>query len=494
MRLQILAGTNSRRFLGAVGELLHKPHFVMVLAWLLQLVLVSWILFFGGLNTEHGLITLQLSPDRMVEIYGFADAGSYLQAALNLIATGTSTPEWAWVLNLWPPGMVWLDATIIKISPWDFGVTFALITAFAWSLALAILAWPFIRTLKSAAIVVVVELAILGTSPFQSWMFDEGLFYADSLAVAMFLLGLALVVNRIRSAGPMISWIRDGILAGIAFASAIYLRASYNLVPWALGAVALLTLILLVVQRRRRDVTYLWRQAVLTGVAGLSVLFLALPYTVFLLQERDRAQFVRTEELVYEHAWEDPDVKTIPQWMLDGGSTVGCDIDPEQCAEFAKETASGVTHSPEELRDELIEAIVTHPGEFIVNRVSHVSTQWFADELSSYSRAETDYTSGPVTYAASHNYNVAHGLLYLALLVITFGSAIVLAIRGNWAMLIVPVLALAILAPFAIVHVEVRYLIPLKFIGLLAPLLVLMLWEQPTRRERLVESRFTAST
>ena len=247
------SGTQKINLASALKRRLSAPRYLIAGHWLVQFVVVLVFIFFQGLNTPHGLVTLQLAPEQMVRmpIFAAGDQGSYLRAALNLIATGQNTPEWAWVLNLWPPGMVWLDAAIIRFSPLDYGVTIGFITALLWSTTLALLTWPFMRGVKLALVVLLVELGILGTSPFQSWMFDEGLFYADGLAAGSFLLGMVLIVNRVRSAAPVQVWIRDGIYVGIAFAAAIYLRASYQLVPWALAALALAIAGMIIAKRIR---------------------------------------------------------------------------------------------------------------------------------------------------------------------------------------------------------------------------------------------------
>jgi len=466
----------------ALKRRLSGPRYLITGHWLVQFVMVLVFIFFQGLNTPHGLVTLQLAPERMAQIFGFSDQGSYLQAAISLIATGHNTQQWAWVLNLWPPGMVWLDAGIIRFSPLDYGVTIGLITALLWSATLAVLTWPFMRGVKPALVVLLVEFAILGTSPFQSWMFDEGLFYADGLAAGLFMLGLALIVNRLRSAAPVQVWIRDGIYAGIAFAAAIYLRAAYQLVPWALAALALVIAGMVIVKRIRGLPTLdLGRQAILLVFAALTVPILMQPYSAFVQQDRGRTQFVMTQDLVYEDVWKSPQLDTIPQWVLDGGATLGCDIDPGECALIHRAKSEGKVFTPKELRDALVKAIVAHPVPFVGNRISYVAKQWFADELGSYSHQKTDYRSGPVSYSSSDNLNPGQGLSYLIVLIVALVAACILAARGRWALLIIPIMAMAILAPLAIVHVEVRYLIPLKLIGLLAPVLLLMLREQPLR-------------
>jgi hypothetical protein len=471
---------------GKVGVALKRrlsgAHYLITGHWLIQLVVVLGFIFFQGLNTPHGLITLQLAPERMAQIFGLSDQGSYLQAATSLVANGVNNEQWAWVLNLWPPGMVWLDAAILRFSPLDYGVTIGAITALLWSAPLALLTWPFMRRVRPAMVVLLVELAILGTSPFQSWMFDEGLFYADGLAAGFFLLGLAVIVNRVRSVASIQVWIRDGIYVGIAFAAAIYLRAAYQLVPWALAALVLFIVVIVVVKRSRGVPTLdLRRQATLLATATVAVALLMAPYTAFLHYDRGRTSFVTTESVFYENAWKSPQFDAVPQWLLDSGSAWACDVDPVECARIHSEKSAGKVFAPLELRNALVTTIVTHPLQFAGNRASYVGKQWFADELGSYFHVESNYQSDPPTYSASDNLNPGQGLLFLALLIMAIWSSLILAKRGNWLMLIIPMMALATLAPLAITQVEVRYLIPLKLIGLLGPMLVLMVRALPPK-------------
>lgn len=447
------------------------PRCLMAGNWLVQFSILLLFIFFQGLHTPHAGVPLQTAPEDMAKLFGGGDSGSYLNAALDLTANGQNTQAWTWVLNLWPPGMVWLDAIIIRLSPLDFGVSIGLVTALVWSLPLSLLSWPFMRTRKSALIVLLVELAILGTSPFQSWMFDEGLFYSDGLAVAFYLLGLSLVVNRVRSNAPIQVWIRDGIYVGMSFAAALYFRAAFNLVPWALAAVAItISAVVIAKKVRRKPIGDLGRQAVLLIVATLTVPLLMQPYAAYVQQDRARTQFVMTDDLVYAGVWKHNTIATSPQWLLNGGLSVGCDIDPSECALIQREQADGKVFTPTELRNALIKSIATHPLQFLGNRGSYVARQWSADEVGSYS--------------SSNNLNPGQGLLYLTSLIAAIVAAFILVARGRWTLLVIPIMGLAIIAPYAVVHVEVRYLIPLKMIGLLTPILLLMLSQTPRRPRR----------
>lgn len=458
-----------------------RPRLLMLANWLAQFALVFFILFYAGIDTAHGLISLQMSSDEIVRVYGFSDAGSYLQAAQNLIANGRSTPEFAWVLNLWPPGMVWMNALILYASPLPFALTFALVSALVWSVSLAVVTWHFVKSARSIVLVFALELLVLSTSSFQSWVLDEGLLYADGLAGALLLLTFALIANRaIKPDVERIIWARDGIFAGIALAATIYLRSSYQLVPWVLvGVAAIVTIAAIITKRRKQPTKSLISQLILLTTSLISLGVLLAPYTLYLAQERDRTQFVITENLVYEHVWEDRVKDEVPEWMAEAGSTLGCDLDTKTCDEVRDDEAAGKPWTSEELRDALIGTIVAHPGEFVAHRVFYVVKQWFADETA----RSSDSSRGFVVT----NLNIPQGLTYLTLLVVAFGAAVTLVRRGHWIALTIPLAMLGILAPFAIVHVEARYLIPLKLLALLAPMLVLAVKKAKSRETSAAE-------
>jgi hypothetical protein len=109
------------------------------------------------------------------------------------------------------------------------------------------------------------------------------------------------------------------------------------------------------------------------------------------------------------------------------------------------------------LRNALVRAIVENPREWIVLRTETIVHQWF-------------------TYDA----NAGEGYAYLLLLLAALSASLALARGGRWALLIVPLAAGALVAPFSFVHVEERYLIPIKLLGLLAPTLAVV-WSNERR-------------
>lgn len=478
--VDLVAEMNSRRRFSRIslpssGAGWDRPALVMFANWLLQFSLFIAIIFFLGADAPIGRVSLGLSPERIVELYGFSDAGSYLQAGLDLELNNANTAGWAWVLNLWPPGMVWLNALVLRFSVLDFGVTLGILSALVWSVPFALITRRFMRSWLRVATVAAIELAILGTSPFQSWMLDEGLLYADGLAAAFFLTGIVLLSGWATEKTGWQAWTRDGLFAGAAIAGAVYFRASYQLVPVMVILLLVVVSIRLVLTHRRSRVKstpsdsdyYARRAFVLLAAASAAAGLIMAPYFAYVVVERDRLSFVQTQDLVYQSVWENSATDNIPQWKLNGGSALACDIDPVTCGEIDSENLSS-----SELRDAMISSILQNPIAFVGHRVHYVAFQWFGDETYSYSYTPTNYITGPVTGGSAPNLNAPHGLLYISFLIVAVSAAISMARRGDYSALIVPATALALLAPFAIVHVEVRYLIPLKLLALMTPLLL----------------------
>jgi hypothetical protein len=442
------------------------PRLAVLGFWAFNVALVAGLLFYAGLNTAHGAITLQLAPEKMAVLFGGSDAGSFLSASLDQVNGGALGPAWVWVLNLWPPGMVWLEGIILRFSPLDFGVTYALVVALVWGTALCLVSWPFLRGYRSLIAIFLVELLVLGTSPFQSWMFDEALFYADGLAAGLLVIAVAVLAHRSWARGPIHLWIRDGVLSGIAFAAVMYFRSSFQLVPWAMGVLLFILLVVAFARRKKTNAPWLLRQALILGVVLGTLGLMLQPYITYLAQTQNRIAMVVTEDLVFAGIWRAPQ-DNVPSWVKDSGGTIGCDIDPQRCQELYALRVSGHEVSQAEYRSSFVNSVLKHPDRYISERFSLLTRQWGADEFSSYSSNE--------------NQNPAQGAFFFLTVLGALIASVLLARKGNFAILVLPAICIAVMLPMGVSGVEVRYFIPLKMMALLAPMLVLMAQTDPRK-------------
>lgn len=456
--------------------------FFFLYFWAFQVLLVVALVGFLGVDTPHGKIKMGMLPSKLIEILGSSDAGSYLSAASDLVQNSSNTANWQWVLNLWPPGMVWLDALLIRFSPVGFTWGFALVLAIVWGTGLTLLVLPFIKSWISIAAIAFFEFVLLSTSPFQSWILDEGLFYADGLAAGLILIALLLLVNRTRKIGSLRLWFRDGIYIGICFAGALFFRSSYQLLPWLLvGATVIFTLVVFWKLALKRPIRFL-QHFVVVSTATISMLLIMTPYTLYLATERDRTNFVTTEDLLFSDNWYNVETG-MPQWLSTSGASIGCELDKDQCAIFTKLKSQGVIPETSEFRTALVNAIAQHPLAYLGNRITYFSQQWIGDEVSSYAFTPSNYeNSDEISSSPWLNQNLPQGIAFFILFVaVLISTSILVFKRSQISLILILLVVVAVIAPFAFVHIEVRYLIPLKMISLLAPILFLFQREISTK-------------
>ena len=137
--------------------------------------MVAVNVFPQGINSEFSGALLSNTPEELAQIAGLSDAGSYIKAALDLVETGGLSSDNIWVINLWPPGMVWLNGALITVFGANYAVAYALLLALLWALFFTYFAF---RILDSWGLVAAtLGLAILlSLGPFPNWIFDSGFF------------------------------------------------------------------------------------------------------------------------------------------------------------------------------------------------------------------------------------------------------------------------------------------------------------------------------
>lgn len=453
MGLQIHNQLNFR-FLNDFSKVRHSPGRWFLASWLFHTFLVGSLIFFAGPSTSHNTFNLSMSTDQLIEVLGFSDAGVYLREAQSFLVSHSLKDSSA--LNLWAPGMIWFDALILKLSPIGFAKTVGITLAVLWGAVFALVTWPFVTGWRSFIVFLPLELLILGTSPFQQWMFDEGIFYAEGIASALLVAGLALLILRVRSGGGAAKWFRDGAFAGVLIAGAVYFRAALQLVPFAMLTVTIITCIVALIDKQHFK--QLIKHSLAAGTSFLVVLILLAPYIFFLKETRGRTELV-TADYFYNLIWKNPAKEEVPSWLSSAGATVACDIDQLRCAEIEKRRSSGEQIGSDFLRDEFVAAVLSHPVEYLSQRFHFAAQQFIGDDYDSY-------------FVARLNQNPAQGWFYLFMLLSTIVVAIDLSRKRYVLLTMIPAVSATLIAPFALSHMEVRYFIPLKMITVLFPLLI----------------------
>jgi hypothetical protein len=424
--------------------------------------LVAISIFPLGLDSVYLGATLRNSPEELAESFGLSDAGSYLKAALELHSLGGLTSDKHWVINLWPPGMVLLNAALISIFGTNFAIAYAVLIAILWSTFFYFLG---IKILERWGVVPsVISLALLISSgPFQNWIFDNGLFYAEGVSQLFFLTGLIALVKASRSDEGFENF-AYGILAGTSLAIAAYFRATFS----TLESVLLLSLIFASItwalgsriQKLSGLQESIRRFTISVGGAWVSMFLLMEPWLQYTTLG---IRGIRTWSVVsgsfFRGVWVERSEQAA--FLAQGGVGWGCELDPAFCNKVeAYEQSTGSLYPVQELAIQAVRTAVFNFPEYLSDRFNFISVGWFSNEAS---------IGAP---------NILSGFVALVGLVAFLVFAVNRIWGGELIYLVILSMAALLLLPQMIGHIEPRYFIPLKLF------VVVLAWASPSSKRK----------
>lgn len=416
-------------------------------------ILVGVSLFPNGLNSTHFGVMLLESPERLSEVFGYSDAGSYLKASMELEALNYLTANQHWVINLWPPGMVWLDAALLRLFGSSFALSLAILSGLIWVTVASVFAIK-IRTNFGQPLAYLSVTFLLMSSPLQIWIFDAGLFYAEGFSIAAFLGGLVLLIRgSLRNVKE--SLISHGISAGVMFGLAAYFRTTFSTLETLLLLGVIGLALLAILQRLINGVTATLRQLnnqlVLLTATWLAMFTLMEPWLQFTTSaiRGERAWSVVGGNFL-RGAWVNR--STSPDFLKSGGVGWACEMDPKFCQKLIdQEKNVGAPYDITDLALKTIQTIVAHPFEYLTDRTHYLLAGWFSSEQS------------------MGTLSLVSGFILMSAFFITISQLVKSVRAGNFASLFVILACFLIIAPMMIGHVEPRYFIPLKLLFFILP-------------------------
>jgi hypothetical protein len=426
-----------------------------------ELVLVSLIfltvlasVFPSGVDSVHLGAKLSDPPEKIAQIFGFSDAGSYLKAAIELQNLGGLTTDKFWVLNLWPPGMVLLNAGLIQLFGDGFGVAYGLLTVFVWTTLLSAFGLRLLKRFGSIAAFASSAL-ILVSSPMQMWILGTGLFYAEGFSTAAYLAGLILIIKSsdTRDRKTLLGY---GVFAGTAFAAAAYFRSTFSLIEPALLLFAAIFSILFLLSRYsstlRNMRSVLAKSSLSFGSAWIAMFVLMEPWLRF--TELAIRPELRTWSVVsggfFRGAWTER--SEMADFLAAGGVGWACKIDPLFCEEVREyEASTGQLFPIQEIAVATVKTAALNLDEYLLDRLDFISAGWFSSE------------------GSMGTPSILWGVILLLGLACVLGLAIRLIRIQNYVVIAAIFLSFLLVLPLFVGHVEPRYFIPLKLLIVLIP-------------------------
>jgi len=413
------------------------------------------IVFSHGINTVHANTELYADPIKMREIFGPSDAGSFLWAAMQIDSVSALLPEGHWIIYNWPPGMLVLEALILRFVQNDlyFGVVLGVFTAFAWGIFLGYIA-GLVHNLLGRLLAILLLVFAVSVGPIHDWILDYGLFYADGFGTLFLLVGITFLILSQRENYVHSRKLSCGILAGISFALSAYFRAVSINILYALLATGLACVVVFVTlkisRNGRRHLTQI-KHAIGTAavlfIATIAMFICVNPWMTYVESEiRGTREWSVVGDRFISGMWVERDKQV--DFLRDGGIGWACQIDPEKCAELTElQLRKPTLDITNKQLSEAIMVALKNPGEYSLDRGKFIGSAWISTEL---------------PFSAL---NLVGLIGFFVILIKRFARSwpLLLSITAIYSTLLIPLL---------IGHLEVRYLLPFNLLPLLLPIAI----------------------
>jgi len=440
-----------------------------------SLVFVFWLLvtlafiFPSGPRTTFSyccnwVLPLTATVGQIQDHLGQSDGGSYARLGIQLAETGRWTAPGS--APLWSPGMPAIYAMIYLVVGKDgpAALLLALISAVAWAAfcyAFAAMAFRYSgRRLAWAAP------ALLFLVPATtSYLMKMGMFFSETISTAFCGIGICLLLGA-----AMDRSLARGALAGAFLIGSGLIRnaveiASQFIFALTVGLVVLALLVWLsdcywrpraADSERRNPLAWIYA---LGQSREIAVLVAAM--VVF----QAGATAYRLNNYIYfkEFRWSFTDYYLVYPWLTDaefssiaefirrGGGNLACKIDQDACERFRQVRASGGVIPPDVYRNHWYATVVRHPVAWLEYKVPIITEYW----MSQFAWGGPVPGAGPWAIVDALALPAACILLIIVLCrnrdVALFAAGT--GLLGGFAALVI------------VVHLEVRYLIPLQVLG-----------------------------
>lgn len=405
------------------------------------------------------------------EAFGFSDAGSLLKAAMSLRASGTITPEWRWVYNLWPPGMVIVDRVMLEFEALlnvPIVLLMVILNCLVWAALLG--AWfAMVRNRWGFLPALVFGIGAVLYSGLSVWGIKNGLFYADNFGTAAFCFAILLLVKVGQTQNSKQRLVLSS-LAGVALAAACYFRASFEIVAGGTLLLASIILVVALIARVSHRLPVFSPGAigamlplVVMGVAAQIVMF---PWRLYSALKNHPGDFrwSTVSDLASSARWLPDSIlrDNGMQFSIDGRSNWACANDPVQCSTIFRlenSTASpysGGYFTPREFDAMALQSFLAHPLRFIAERLEAL---WIGLSAA---------TGASVTQQA-----LPESLLLVGLVIAIITVVIRMRQFTNPGILFYLIASAGQIATLTLMHMESRYFLALEVSTIIVAALVL---------------------
>lgn len=454
---QLVSPKAINRFTDKLNKFLPKFDFLNVIVFLIYFLITLYIInrtFPKGLRSEipNLGISVTSSPEKIRELYGQGDAGSYLDVALTLSKFRGISPEQYFFIHTWAPGQPIFLTLLIFLTKLGIPIFISafVINVFFWVF------FSFIvhRTTSNFSVRLIFHFfyILFLLSSDMLWMVHSGLLYSEGLSNIFFVYSFYLTLHFI---------IRNKLTAWRIMLISMLISASM-LIRYTLENGYVLTIFVLIVSLFysiiSRKKKYTDNFAKLIAIFLIAFLF-TVPWRIINKYKYDMDTFAlsNTSSWSAYGIWL-PDSDPVAMYWAPYGGNWACRVDPIKCAEI---NSKGLTNYDSRFfYGEAIKSAIINPIKFFKERLSILDDFYIGNSPNKFKDVQVYYSFSTIVMLLSLFYFLIKKRIYLITLPF---------------LLIVPTLASSLVF-FLLTHYEYRYFINFKIsIFLLFFLLIKMI-------------------
>lgn len=400
---------------------------------------------------SHEVLNLFSTPQEIVDCFGLADIGSYVRGALAFESHGFALFS-KFGFGTWPPGFSILEFLLIKFSPLPLPLSLFLLTSLVWAGVLNLLRILFFTLSRAGNYLSVVLPIFLLMAPFvNDFYLSTGILMSEPLSMGLFLLGALEVLKNISNPIAQKSLYKNFIVPSIFFALSIYMRAQFDLVIYCLLIFTTLIYIFFLLKRGGVEGQKYFLQIKNILIVLIISQLLTVPYKYF-MASNGHGFAMANVSYIFGMTWrtEAENQKNGAKFFSDGGGSSMCLLNPTKCNAFDIRRKNNSRIDDYEYRDAAIRSVILNPIQFFKIKFPYFWESW---KSSSYAWDSKSYLSSL--------FNILLSFLIFVVIVINLRQKKYVEV-GYFLIFSVGIMAFCWL-----VHFEARYLLPIKMVGLI---------------------------
>jgi hypothetical protein len=292
--------------------------------------------------------------------YGLGDPISFMKAGLDFSRYGWVSAENHWIINLWPPGFMLLEALVIKLvgesGPIILSLQIVVVALYAVVMAkFSSLIFPFVGRWMAVFLPISI---FLFPMPRVFLLQPMGMVMGETLAIGFFFLGalesiLALTNNCYKKA----------VWAGVFFALAAYFRSQFEIFIVAMSFWWVLGLFVNVISSLD------YKQSLKTIALVLLFAHLTMsPWRAYHLWHDHSMKWVHTDSVTFGNSVRG-DVELTKAgggFVVEGGGNLVCRLDPSTCEQ------------PVDAKKMFIKTFLKYPLKWLSIKAQIAPAYWFS--------------------------------------------------------------------------------------------------------------------